>query len=108
DPTECVEWRPRMGLIRPSRRGVMPNFPELPAFLMLTTPRNSFRTDLPAPYRPGMAVPGAASVNLDQRGWGSSGNGTPLSRPRRDQRALRAPRTSGAHVAPPPTPPPRA
>jgi len=53
----------------------MLNFPELPAFLKLTTPRNPFRPDPPAPYRPGMAVPGPASVNLDQRGWGSSGNG---------------------------------
>ena len=53
----------------------MLNFPELPAFLKLTTPRNLFRTDRPAPYRPGMAVPGSAYVNLDQRGWGSSGNG---------------------------------
>ena len=64
----------------------MPNFPELPAFPELTTPRNLFRTDRPAPYRPGMAVPGPASVNLDQRGWGSSGNGiasslAPTSRP---------------------------
>lgn len=53
----------------------MPNFPELPAFPELTTPRNLFRTDRPAPHRPGMAVPGSAFVNLDQQGRGSSGNG---------------------------------
>jgi len=53
----------------------MLNFPELPAFLKLTTPRIPFRPDLPAPYRLGMAVPSSAFVNLDQRGQGSSGNG---------------------------------
>ena len=58
----------------------MPNFPELPTLLELTTPWNPFRTGPPAPHRLGGTTPSSAFVNLDQRGSGSSGNGVPRFR----------------------------